>query len=131
VGRKQLTLLIGGTLVLVAGVLIVAFSAGGKSTSTTSCASTGASHVVAIKNDKLDHANVTGKRCDTLTIRNLDDTVREVGFGPHDHHQPYDGVAEKVLRKNQSLTVTMVQTGSFHYHDHFHDEITGTFTVTP
>jgi hypothetical protein len=128
--RKQLTLLISGTLVLVAGVLVVAFTSD-NSASTTSCKNIGTSYIVTIKDNEPDKPSVTAKRCDRLTIKNLDSTLREIGFGPHDDHLPYDGVAEKVLPQNQSLAITMVQTGTFHYHDHFHDEVAGTFTVLP
>jgi plastocyanin len=130
-GRKQLTLLICGTLVLVTGVLGVAFSTRGNGSSTAGCIQVGSAHTVVIKDSQLNSPAITAKRCDSLTIKNLDSTIREVGFGPHDHHQPYDGIAEKVLRQDQSLTVTLVQTGTFDYHDHFHDEVAGTFTVLP
>lgn len=68
--------------------------------------------------------------CDTLTFTNKDAIAREIAFGPHEHHVPYDGVAERVLNKNQSFTVTLNQTGNFRWHDHLHDEVEGTFAVT-
>jgi hypothetical protein len=34
------------------------------------------------------------------------------------------------LRQGGSVTVTLVKTGTFHFHDHFHDEVAGSFTVT-
>jgi len=42
---------------------------------------------------------------------------------------PYDGVAERVLGKGQSFTITLNQAGNFHWHDHLHDEVEGYFTV--
>jgi uncharacterized membrane protein YukC len=53
-----------------------------------------------------------------------------VAFGLHEHHVPYDGTTEKILIQGQSLTVTLVQAGNFRFHDHWHDQIQGTFTVT-
>lgn len=88
-------------------------------------------HKVLIRDDKVIPSHTTGSLCGTLTIVNLDSEVRLLAFGVHDKHQPYDGIGEKVLRRGQSLTVTLVQAGNFRFHDHIHDEVQGTFTVTP
>ncbi len=86
-------------------------------------------HKVVIQNDRASPSNTVGDRCDTLTITNLDDTQRLIAFGPHEDHVAYDGVKEQFLNKGESLTVTMVQTGNFRFHDHIHDEMQATFTV--
>jgi len=86
-------------------------------------------HRVVIQNDTVSPAHTDGNKCDTLTITNQDDVNRLVAFGPHENHVPYDGIKEQELSKGQSLTVTMVQTGNFRFHDHIHDEVQGTFTV--
>ena len=64
-----------------------------------------------------------------LTFKNIDPTTREIAFGPHAQHVPYDGVAERILSQGQSFTITLNQTGNFQWHDHVHDDLTGTFTV--
>lgn len=87
-------------------------------------------HRVIIKEDKLTPATVTAKLCEKLTVINQDYEIREVAFGPHDDHVPYDGVTEKVLRQGQSFTITLNQTGAFRVHDHIHDEVSGMFVVT-
>jgi plastocyanin len=84
---------------------------------------------VVIKNNIAAPSNTTARQCDTLTITNLDSGEREIAFGLHKNHVPYDGIAEKLVGKGQSLTVTLVQTGNFRFHDHIHDEVEGTFTV--
>lgn len=86
-------------------------------------------HLVTIQNDALKPAHTTAVRCDTLTIINQDDKLREIGFGVHDHHQAYDGVAERNLEQGQSFTITLNQTGQYKFHDHFQDEVAGNFTV--
>jgi len=43
---------------------------------------------------------------------------------------PYDGVAERFLNKNESFTITLNATGTYHWHDHLHDEVEGYFTVS-
>jgi plastocyanin len=88
------------------------------------------SHSVMIMDGKVEPGTTTAKLCDTLTFTNMDNIAREIAFGPHENHVPYDGVAEKVLNKDQSFTITLNQTGSFHFHDHLHDEVQGYFTVT-
>lgn len=126
--KKGLTALIVVVIVAVAGVFIAAATHKGSSNGMV-CKSTGQNHVVDIKDNKMNPENTVGKYCDTLTIKNEDSITREIGFGPHDHHTPYDGVAERLLAKGESFTVTMSQRGNFHFHDHFHDETAGTFTV--
>lgn len=88
------------------------------------------SHNVMIMNSKPEPDHVTGKLCDSLTITNMDNIAREIAFGPHEDHVPYDGVAEKVLNPGQSLTVTLNQAGNFHFHDHLNDAVQGYFTIT-
>jgi len=84
---------------------------------------------VTIVGSKVSDDHIQGRLCDTLTFTNEDVVIREVAFGPHEHHVPYDGVADRVLGKGQSLTITLNQAGSFHWHDHLHDEVEGYFTV--
>ena len=88
------------------------------------------SHQVMIMDSKASPDHVTGKVCDTITITNMDNVAREIAFGPHEDHVAYDGVAEKVLNLGQKFTITLNKTGSYHYHDHLHDEVEGFFTVT-
>jgi len=87
------------------------------------------SHSIVVKDDKAVPADFVANRCDTLTVTNLDDESREMAFGVHDKHTPYDGVSEKVLNKGESFTVTLVQTGHFKVHDHEHDEVEALFEV--
>ncbi|HSX36422.1 MAG TPA: cupredoxin domain-containing protein [Patescibacteria group bacterium] len=130
-------------VVLIAGVIIfsIAFVGGvskvssdyldhASSQSNQGCSSHSVNYKVTIQNDEVSPAHTTAPRCDTLTITNLDDTDRLMAFGLHENHEPYDGVAERLLGPGQSFTVTLVQTGSFRFHDHAHDEVQGTFTVT-
>lgn len=104
---------------------------GSHATGAAACKQTGPQHVATIKDNAVHPGTVTGKRCDTLKIVNADAITREIGFGNHDHHQPYDGVAERLLRQGESLTITLNQTGDYHFHDHFHDEVAANFIVQP
>ena len=128
---KKLYILVGvvTVAVLAAGGLLLVH---GNSNATNSCnAPTKSRHYTAVITEgKVTGDHIVGKLCDSLTITNRDNVSREIAFGPHEDHVPYDGVAERVLNKGQSLTVTFNQTGSFHWHDHLHDEIEGFFAVS-
>lgn len=95
------------------------------------CSAGGQSHLVVIDGDKAVPWHTYAARCDTLTIRNADDVIRLIAFGPHEHHVAYDGVTEAVVGHDQSLTITLDAAGTYHFHDHIHDEVTGEFTVAP
>jgi len=86
-------------------------------------------HLVVIQNDNAVPDNIVASRCETLTIKNLDNEDRMIAFGLHEDHVPYDGVSEQLMSLGQSLTVTLVQTGNFRFHDHVHDEVQATFEV--
>lgn len=94
------------------------------------CQGTHTARQVTISNDQVNPGHTQAKRCDTLTITNLDDMPRIIAFGPHDHHVAYDGVTERYLSKEGRFTVTLIQPGSFSFHDHDQQTVNGTFTVT-
>jgi hypothetical protein len=94
------------------------------------CRTKGKNHQVVMRDDMVTPEHTAAPLCDTLTITNEDNLNRLVAFGPHDHHTPYDGVTARLLTSGQSLTVTLNQTGNFRFHDHLHDTVQGTFTVT-
>jgi hypothetical protein len=116
-------------VVVIVLALGIGLMSGHSAGSTCQGSGTVARHTIVITNSKVSDDKIQGKLCDTLTITNDDAVIREVAFGPHEHHVPYDGVAERLLSKGQSLTITLNQAGSFHWHDHIHDEVEGYFTV--
>ncbi len=134
--RQRTSLVVVGLLVTV--VVVAAVSSAGSrllarqpsAAKPASCRQTGQNHAVTISGNQLKPVTVSAKLCDTLSIKNLDAITREIGFGPHDHHVAYDGVAQEVLTHGQSLTITLNRPGTYFFHDHFHDEIAGSFTVT-
>jgi hypothetical protein len=86
-------------------------------------------HSVLIRNGVATPYGTTAKRCDNLTITNLDDTNRLIAFGRHDAHTPYDGIEERLLGKGQTLKVVLIENGNFRFHDHLDDAVQGTFSV--
>jgi hypothetical protein len=123
------TLLAMGAVVF--GVSMIANGALGqhKEAAKTTCNGDHSEYIVTIQDAKLSIDDIHAKLCDKLTIINADNTLRLMAFGVHDHHQPYDGIEEKLLKQNDQLSVTLQQTGTFTFHDHLHDEVQGTFTV--
>lgn len=104
----------------------------GKEASQQCAKATPNNHMIYIENDTATPEHIEARQCDILTITNRDDAIRLMAFGKHDKHTAYDGIETKVLSKDQSFTVNLVQTGkNFEIHDHKYDEIQSTFTVTP
>lgn len=118
------------TLLLIALIIIVAGGALGVGLWTSSSAGNCVTHKVTITDSKVTPKTTTGKLCDTLVITNTDNVTRLMAFGDHDHHTPYDGVEERLLKRNESVRITFDKTGSFHFHDHIHDEVEGYFNVS-
>jgi plastocyanin len=126
--QKSLVLLSVGTLLLAGLVLSIAF-ASRETALDMNCNKTGKAYTVVIKDDVLSPDSINAKRCDTITIINKDKTLREIGFGEHDEHKAYDGITERLISDGEQFTITLRQSGTHDYHDHFHDEVTGSFTV--
>ena len=126
---RRLLAAIIALVVLALGIALVVGLSG--NSAADNCRGAAATHhyTVTISNGKTNDTNLSARRCDTLTFTNKDAVAREIAFGVHSAHVPYDGVAERVLNKDQSLTITLNKTGTYHWHDHLHDEIQGYFSV--
>ncbi|MEX2014702.1 MAG: cupredoxin domain-containing protein [Candidatus Saccharimonadales bacterium] len=93
------------------------------------CLTKGPDHMIEIKNDKFTPESVDAKICDELTIVNKDEKLRLVAFGLHDKHIYYDGITENALKKDESMTITLNQIGTYIFHDHLQEEVEGQFSV--
>lgn len=118
-------------VVVLTGYLSTNYLSGVQTSRDRPCTTAGASHTMTIKNGGVVPAHIDAKKCDTLTIINLDESRRLVAFGQHDHHVSYDNVTVRLLAKNQSLQLTLAQVGTYRFHDHYQDSAAGTFTVRP
>jgi plastocyanin len=124
---NRATAIILGALSVIIVAALIAYAALTKPG--PACAQTGANHTVSIINNRPRPADISVRLCDKLTFVNKDNLTREIAFGAHDNHVPYDGVTERFLNKDQSFTITLNKVGTYHWHDHLHDEIQGDFTV--
>jgi hypothetical protein len=127
--NKRTNILIVVLIALVIGVALVIALTGG--TAASACKGNGkpTHYTITIRDGKASKTSLNAKKCDTLTITNDDSETREIAFGPHDHHIAYDGVRDRIVHQSESLTVTLIKTGTYHWHDHLHDELEGNFTV--
>jgi hypothetical protein len=113
-----------------AGVFILVTHLNASDAAAQTCSVHGTVHTITISGQTMVPDHINGKLCDQLNVINGDDELRLIAFGPHERHVAYDGIAEHALDAHQSFTVTLVQTGTFLIHDHIHDEVHGSFTVT-
>ena len=93
------------------------------------CDTKGAMHQVYIKQNVATPMATYAQLCDQLTIQNNDNVERLLSFGQHDHHVSYDGRTSEVLKPGEALTITLIKTGTFRFHDHYDDAVYGTFTI--
>ena len=117
-------------IVIIGGALAVGLSGNRSAANGCDPGMAVTTHTVTIRDRKVSDANVTAQLCDKLTIANKDDETRLIAFGVHDKHTTYDGVSQRLLGHDKELTVTLNKTGTYHWHDHEHDEVEGYFTVS-
>ena len=94
------------------------------------CGPNQTTHQVVISAGKATPTFTQAKLCEHLTITNNDGQLYLMAFGEHQDHLAYDGVIEKLLAQNESLSVQLVQAGTFVFHDHLQDKVQGVFTVS-
>ena len=133
---KQAGLIIG-VVVLIIGVSVASVELAGRflggneaKAATVQCSKIKTHYQVVFQNNQIMPDVTNAHLCDSLTIINKDNKLREIAFGPHDHHVAYDGVLERLLNQEQSLTVTLNQAGNFSFHDHIDDSLVGYFNVS-
>jgi hypothetical protein len=127
---KKIVLFVVLVIILVGAGIGFGMFLAQRTSSNMSCADVaGVTHTVTIDRSAVQPTHTIAKRCDQLTIINHDGVTREMAFGDHDKHVSYDGITQKFIGKDQSLTVVLDKIGDYHFHDHLHDEVSGTFTV--
>jgi cytochrome o ubiquinol oxidase subunit IV len=90
---------------------------------------TGMNYKIELKNNTANPRHIDAQLCDTLTIVNLDGEARMINFGVHEKHQTYAGETGKTIRPGRNMVITLTEPGTYKFHDHLLDEISGDFTV--
>ena len=113
---------IAGVVLFTVVVLSGNYLGGKKEKTGVECQQIGQEHFVEAKDNKMQPEVINAKLCDKLTVTNKDDKLRRIAFGVHDQHIAYNGVIEKILRKDQSFTIVLNEPGEFTFHDHLQEE---------
>lgn len=117
---------VAGAITIASVLLLVLLSS--KTTAAT-CEQKGRSHAITISKGKVSPATTEVKLCDSVTITNADPETRKIGFGDHGNHKEYAGVTQKLMRSGQSFTITVTETGTVGFHDHYYHDTQGTLVV--
>jgi signal transduction histidine kinase len=135
--QKRLTMFIRIIVILAGAVAVIVLTTLGASTylhkisdqKSSQCKQRGVIHEVSIKQNAVMPVTTSAYLCDQLTIQNNDNIERLLSFGQHDHHVAYDGHVSEILKPGQSITLTLIKSGTFRFHDHYDDSVHGTFVV--
>ena len=84
---------------------------------------------IVFTNNGFDKASYTVKAGSVVTVRNESNTEVEFSSGPHPTHFEDPEINMKVLGPGESGTFTPTTKGSHSFHDHIHDQYTGTLIV--
>lgn len=87
------------------------------------------SHIIRIKDSKVDQTFTYAYMCDTLTFINEDDEERLLAFGNQGNVVSYGGNFEVKLSKGDPETITLNQAGTFTFRDFYDSFVVGQFTV--
>ena len=91
---------------------------------------TGTIYKIELKNNTASPGHVDAHLCDTLIVMNLDNATRQINFGVHDKHMAYAGDTGGALRPHRNMVLRLTELGTYKFHDHLLDEVSGDFTVT-
>ncbi|MDB5187147.1 MAG: hypothetical protein JWM07_619 [Candidatus Saccharibacteria bacterium] len=85
---------------------------------------------ITYTDDGFSPSTLTVKKGSTITVKN--DSSVDVMFSSADHpvHQQQPELNMKTLRPGESGTITVTKVGSWGYHDHIDESMTGMIIVT-
>lgn len=89
----------------------------------SACADDSKTIPVSVSNSGFNPKQITASRCDVLAITNTGNTEYELAIGEHVHHIAYPGFAEAELKPGESMSIDLVQAGTYVLHDHLQDKI--------
>lgn len=98
---------------------------------TGACQGKHENHKVTIQNGQVSPAHTVAKVCDTLTFINEDGAARELTFAEHPDHGVYAGESALKVTNRRAKSITLIDPGTYQFHDHLDPAVTGHFTVTP
>ena len=123
--RKLDVVVLGAALILVGFGLYARIAADDAKV----CRAIGQNHPIFLEKGNFNPRKITVQQCDTITLVNRDTNEFQLAFGNQQKHIPYPGFREQALRTNESLSIDMVQSGTYTLHDHHRHEVTVDITV--
>ncbi len=88
-------------------------------------------HKVTITNGVASPSHTNARKCDRIEFKDADSGVRDIAFGSYPHHEVYGGVEDLIISRDQNQTLILDELGTYSFHDHLHEQTTGSFTVKP
>lgn len=87
------------------------------------------STVIMFTDDGFDKTEYTAKAGEAVTVKNTSSMDLQFSSDSHPTHRDHPELNEGVLSPGQSSTFTPEGKGSYGFHDHLHDQYTGTLIV--
>ncbi|MEI7683217.1 MAG: cytochrome o ubiquinol oxidase subunit IV [Candidatus Saccharibacteria bacterium] len=98
---------------------------------TGACQAIKVNHKIAIMHTQISPTITEARQCDTLSFINSDSVNLKINFGTPTKSETYAGQTELSMRKGLSDTITLNQTGTYHFYDPTNLSSTGSFNVQP
>lgn len=102
-----------------------------KGKKTGACRGVYENHKIRIQNGLVTPGFIEARQCDTISFIKEDNVTRAITFGSHPQHESYAGETELPLHKGRAKMITLNQTGTYQFHDHYNPATAGYFTVKP
>lgn len=85
---------------------------------------------IIILDDKFDPEKLTVNICDRVKFINESNQPAWPAVGPHPTHSSYPGFdAKRGLNPGETFEVLLDRPGTYGFHEHLRDELTGTVTI--
>lgn len=94
------------------------------------CPQIGPTNEIGIDDAVFQPRNLVIARCDQLVFVNRGHVSHWPAFGEHPKHTIYPSFRERTLRPGESNAATMSVPGTYAFHDHLDESITGQVIVT-
>lgn len=97
---------------------------------TGGCQGRGTVHEVTFSNSEVTPWYTAAKQCDTLLLINLGEEEVQIVFGNFPEYEVYAGKDHLVVRPGRNQTLTLSETGQYHFYDSRNPLSAGSFVVT-
>jgi cytochrome o ubiquinol oxidase operon protein cyoD len=96
---------------------------------TGACQEIQTNYQIVIEDGNVSPVRTDAKKCDTLTFINKGSSTVKISFGTYPEHQSYAGENDLSVRRGQTETITLSESGSYNFYNELQPETTGAFNV--